>query len=727
MKDFDFDGYAKLLTEWVGFSQRHLYHCPEDEDLICYGPGFHTNWGIQTHAKAISAFAVVACLEDIDLSSIAISRDELIKTTLSMVRYMLRTHLSGDIPCTNGGKWGHSWIYALSVERMFHAFDLLWDYMTDDDKARLEAMMISESDYLLNDYTIVAGLVDNNMPESNIWNGAILYRTAVLYPDAPNAERYMEKSYQFFANGISVEADENSNEIVGGKRIGDLFVGANMFDSYACNHHKYLNIGYMYICISNIAMLHFFLKSRNVEPHPIIYHNLASLWRLVRATTFDDGRLFRIGGDSRARYSYCQDYALPSWLLIEDVLKEDCSTLVDGWLQILKKETLANGDGSFLSKRFGCHESRSPLYYTRLESDRANAISMALYWHKKFELKGENAYVPLTSWTDTYHGAAFSADKNRLASFTWRACELPQALIIPKDESSLAEWRHNLTGYICGLGLYNNNEAENFSVSAFEGGFLTSGSAISFSDQFLSEGHGKEYLAKKHIAFAALPDASTVLCLEKAKTHIRAFITESAGIFWNIPNDIFNDNLRHITSENGCFACKGGDHAKQNESFSLGQYANVDEKIGIASTEPLLLVRRDRRQVDIKGNPGCGTLYCEEICTQHRNEPDWVDKNTVLFHAGFAVSLGNSEATKMLSRSIRRFPIGNAEAVSVTGMDGKAYILIANFTETEVFLSEQDLPFKNAINLCTKKAQGATVIPPNAAILLQIEGEIMKS
>ena len=724
MKEFNFKGYADLLTKWVDFSQRHLYRCPENENLICYGPGFHTNWGIQTHAKATSSFAVVACLEEIDLSSISISREELIKTTLSMIRYFLRTHLTGDIDCTNGGKWGHSWIYALSVERIFHAFELFEDYMNDDDKARLKAMMISEGDYLLENYTILAGLVENNMPESNIWNGAILYRTAVLYPDAPNANRYMEKAYQFFANGISAEADENSNQIVGGKRIGDLFVGANMFDSFACNHHKYLNVGYMYICISNIAMLHFFLKSRNVEPHPMIYHNLAPLWRLVRATTFDDGRLFRIGGDSRARYSYCQDYALPSWLLIEDALGEDCTMLEDGWLKLLEKETDANGDGSFLSTRFGCHESRSPLYYTRLESDRANAISMALYWHKKYNLKPDKPSEPFTRWEDAYHGSAFSNEGNRLASFTWRACELPQALIVPKDDSALAEWRHNLTGYICGLGLYNNDEPEKFSVSSFEGGFLTSGSTISFSDQFLSEGHGKEYLARKHIAFAALPDASTVLCLERASAHIRAYITESAGIFWNIPNDIFNDNLRRIKSENGEHICQGGDYAKQNESFALGHYANVDEKIGIASAEPLVLVRRNRRQVDIKGNPGCGTLYCEEICSQYQSEARWADKNTMLFDNAFAVALGDTDATKATSQSLRRFSIGALDAVSVSGKDGKIYTLIANFKKTEQAICQKDLLGLSAINLCTGKAQEAVELAPGEALLLQSENLI---
>ena len=721
MGEFNFKGYADLLAKWVDFSQRHLYRCPGNEDLICYGPGFHTNWGIQTHAKATSAFATVACLEGMDLSSVSISKEELIQTTLSMIRYMLRTHLTGDVNCTNGGKWGHSWIYALSVERVFHAFELFEDYMSDEDKARLRTMMISESDYLLEDYTIVAGLVENNMPESNIWNGAILYRTAVLYPDAPNADRYMEKACRFFANGISAEADENSDKIALDKRIGDLFVGANMFDSFACNHHKYLNVGYMYICISNIAMLHFFLKSKNVEPHPIIYHNLEPLWKLVRATTFDDGRLFRIGGDSRARYSYCQDYALPSWLLIEDALGDDCTMLEDGWLKTLEKETEANGDGSFLSTRFGCHESRSPLYYTRLESDRANAISMALYWHKKYDLKPTKTTAPLTLWKDTYHGSAFSADRNRLASFTWRACELPQALIIPKDESTLAEWRHNLTGYIHGLGLYNNNEPEEFSVSTFEGGFLTSGSAISFSDQFLSEGHGKEYLAKNHIAFAALPDASTVLCIERAKTHLRAFITESAGVFWNIPNDIFNDNLRHIKSENGSFACKGGDDAKQNESFALGHYANVDERIGIASAEPLALVRRDRRQVDIKGNPGCGTLYCEEICSHHRSEAGWVDENTVLFDNAFAITLGDTEATKAMSQSLKRLSIGDLHAVSVIARNGKTYALIANFTDEAQTIPLDSCGIRSAVNLADEKSICKISLAPKDAVLLEYE------
>lgn len=77
------------------------------------------------------------------------------------------------------------------------------------------------------------------------------------------------------------------------------------------------------------------------------------LWQLIRTLTFDDGRLIRIGGDSRARYCYCQDYALPMWMFVSDAFGEDCSGLMRGWMEILHKEIKCNGDGSFLSERAG--------------------------------------------------------------------------------------------------------------------------------------------------------------------------------------------------------------------------------------------------------------------------------------------------------------------------------------------------------------------------------------
>lgn len=703
MGNFNFDLYADMLKRWVVFSQKHLYRCPEEEGLICYGNGTGTNWGMQTHLKAMSAFAVAALTEEIDFSDTPIAKDEILSEALAMLRFALRTHLTGDFVCTDGKRWGHSWIFALGIERMFHAIELLDGYMTEEDKARLKSLMLSESDFILNDYPIVAGLVENNKPESNIWNGAILYRTAVLYPDAPNKDAYIEKAYRFFANGISIESDENSDEIVGGCRIGDLFVGANMFDSFACNHHRYLNIGYMNICLSNIAMLHFFLKGRGVEPNEIIYHNLYEQWRLIRSTTFDDGRLLRIGGDTRARYCYCQDYALPSWALIEDVFGEDLSELEEEWGRTLELECAENGDGSFLSERFGYFEDESPLYYTRLESDRANSISLSLYWHKKFGLDNDgDGCEKIRAWSDEYHGAAFVSEKGRFASFAWRAAEQPQGLILCPNESSLAEWRYNFSGRITGVGAKSGDDVEDYTVKSFAGGFLTYGSAISYCDEF-GEGQEKENMARKRIAYAALPDGKTVLCLQRATALNRVFVAECEGVLWNIPNDIYNGKKRSFYFGGESVVLEGGVTGKR-EIRAVGGHLNVDGKIGIASLSPLTLLRRGKRQIDIVGRKNSGTLYCEEICSAYSDKHRWVSRGDILFDTGFAVSIGNAEKTVKMSKSLFRCEIESVKSIGVTGEDGKTYILVYNISDEETEISASALGAKA---LCDVEQGGA--------------------
>ncbi|MBQ6846262.1 MAG: hypothetical protein IJO61_03950 [Oscillospiraceae bacterium] len=683
MKSFDVQLSADLLKDWVVFSQRHLYKCKERPELVSYGVGEHVSWGVQSHQKAFSAFVIAALSDEIDWSDTPLSKEMVLSQAIGMLRYNLASHLVGDYHCIDGGKWGNTWISALGIERMFHAIDALKDYLTPKDKENLRNMMLSEADFLVAEYPVVAGLVENNKPESNIWNGALLYRTAAMYPDAPNKDLYIEKAQRFFVNGISLPSDENSDEMCDGVRIGDLFVGANMFESFSCNHHGYLNVGYMVICLSNIAMLHFGLKNLNSDAPKMIYRHAKELWELVRSFIYRDGRLLRIGGDTRARYCYCQDYALPVWAFAEEFFGDNCQSFINGWFEILRRESHFNGDGSFLSARMGQFENRSPLYYTRLESDRANVVSMMLYWHKKFSSDPKNVIQTKNSWSDEYHGAAFSSNGNRYASFVWRSAELPQGLLVPKDDSSLAEWRYNLSGRVIGTGLTNFDEYEKSEVRMFSGGFITFGSTLATSDDHLAENQPKEYIARKKIAFAALPDENTVLCLQEAKATGRVFVAESKGLFWNIPNDIYNKQERTIYHEYGNDYIRGGVFAKEFKVISLGNFVNADNKIGVASLKPMMLVRNPRRQVDIKGKDMTGSLYAEEVCTEYVSTPRWYEDGDRIFDTGFAASLGSSEETEKMSKSL--FSLENTElhTIGITAKDGRKYVLVANFTDED--------------------------------------------
>lgn len=724
------NGYADLLKKWVVFSQKHLYILPENKNLICYGAGEHGHWGTHTHQKAFSAFAVAAALDEIDWADTPLTREQVLYQALGMLRYTLYTHVSMDQVCTDGGKWGHNWIYALGIERMYHGIEAIEEHLTEDDREKIKAIILSECEFLFNEYTIKAGLfvppksspmwsenIQNN-PESNIWNGAIIYRALALYDDMPNREAYLDKARRFFANGISIPSDENSDETVDGQKIKDLFIGANMFESYSCNHHGYLNVGYMVICLSNIAMLHFFLKGKNKKADDMIYRHLKEQWKLINTCTFDDGRLLRIGGDSRARYCYCQDYALPMWALIEDVFGEDCSGKEDGWLKILQAESCANGDGSFLSNRFGQFEERSPVYYTRLESDRANVISMYLYWHSRYGLSCNGASERLASWEDEFHGASMNVGENRYASFVWRAAELPQGMLLPKNDSSFAEWRYNLAGHIEGVGRKNEDGYVSSAAKSFEGGFLSWGSTISYSDDFMAEGQQRDNMARKYVAFAALPDDSTVLCLQYAKSLNRTFISKIRGILWNVPNDIFNHCTRTLFTENNTCQLQGGANADQYETREVGFFANFDEKIGIASNAPLTLVRSGERQVVIKGRENSGTLYAEEICSPYISRPQWYDRDETLIDVGFAVSLGDHNATLKMKESLIEPKLFGLRAIGVTAKDGKKYILVANFDSCERSFDSKALDLGECVNVATGEKADICLLEAGAAVLL---------
>jgi hypothetical protein len=54
---------------------------------------------------------------------------------------------------------------------MMHAVSAIEEHLTADDKKRLKQVLISESDWLLDNLPIKAGPVDDNKPESNFWNG----------------------------------------------------------------------------------------------------------------------------------------------------------------------------------------------------------------------------------------------------------------------------------------------------------------------------------------------------------------------------------------------------------------------------------------------------------------------------------------------------------------------------------------------------------------------------
>ncbi len=696
--------YLECLEAWVPEFRRGLYALPDRPGRSCYGPGASNNWAVQTNLKAFAAAAVMAADPAFDETRAGVSRRSMLEHALALLRFSLESHCATGGRCLDGAPWGHTWISMLGIERMAHGVEAIETHLEPGDRDLLRRVLISECDWLLDGYyrgraerpgEIRAGTVENNHPENNIWAGALLHRAALLYPDAVRAAEYRDKGSRFLVNGISVAADALSGAVVDGRPVSEWFVGANFFESYALNHHGYLNVGYMVICLSNLAMLHFSCRRAGQEAPGALYHHAADLWNLVKLCTFEDGRLLRIGGDTRVRYCYCQDYAIPAWLMALDCFGDrDCPGFEAGWLAQVRREMANNGDGAFLSDR--CRELAgvSPLYFTRLESDRAAALSMGAFWRRTLELPGTAAEQPspifLTgAWSDEYHGACLVRGAARTASWTWLAGERPNGLCLPSGDSALAEWRHNLAGEIRGLGRVNYQDLVDHRQAIFDGGFLTWGRTVFRSEKMMCESHPDEETAGQEIVCAALPDDATMLVLQRARVLARVDLASVKGIFLQVPNDLFNGYRRVYRSGGRVLETNGRDWRAETIRVSGGRL-EIDGRLlleGAYGLDALFIHRPGRRQVGLsvrqdRADAG-GMLLVDEICAPCQLGRRNYDAGAVIYDHGFAISVRPACAGRVGRWGAR--PEGLAapgcpevRLVAADGRDGVRYLLAAN-------------------------------------------------
>lgn len=728
----------QLLHAWAQNAERHWYPIPGQPGQGCYGSGYNA-WGVQTNQKYVAALATLAMHGE---GVAGLDRQWARDRALAALRFSLASHVSGDGACTDGTQWGHTWISALGVERMMHGVYLLWPELAEAERAGVRRMLVSECEWIMAGFHrgSVRGVVADvwnssgkNAPESNLWNGAILWRTAVMFPDHPAAAEWQERAHTFLVNSVSVAADADVETLLAGKPVRERHVGANFFPNYALDHHGYLNVGYMVICVSNAAMLHFDCKLAGLPRPETLDHHQADLWNLVRRLIFADGRLARIGGDSRVRYAYCQEYLLPSLLYAADQLGDEHALgLADAQLALIEQEAAFNGDGSFFGKRLAAMEAHSPYYYTRLESDRACALSQWAVYRALLNQRGSTlSGAPPSSggaeskgtihptahpstaatnpvafaqdaaqgnfetsvaglWHEPEHGAVMHRSPTRLASFAWRAFGLAQGMCLPPDDGHLAEWESNLVGVVEFAADPHPAHPKpppprrllGYHTETFDGGFVTCGALIEAAEVELAEGWTGRDLAVHHIAFAALPDGRTVVGLELVRLgKARALVRSIKGLHLNIPNDLYNGHNRTLATAAGVVNLTSP--AAQDEVVSPGsRWACVEGRlgvIGIYGAETLAVSRSAVRR-----GGAYRSLYVDELCWPCVVEPQWADAGAILLDVGWAVLSGaDAEATGALARDVRVAalppPAPDVRAVSIMGADGRRYLVVANF------------------------------------------------
>ncbi len=705
--DLDLALYADRLRDWVAAMEP--WWVDEGGGLGCFGTGY-SHWGVQTNLKYAAAVAVLSTCEGVD-------RSWCVERALSAFRFAWATHRSGDRPGPDGRPWGCSWISPLGFERALHGWEALGEARTDTDRAAVRRVMAAEANWMCDDYEknghrgVIAGRWNDsgrNTPESNLWTGALLWRASRLMPGHERAADWAERAHDFLINAVSVAADADDPTPVAGRPVRDRHVDSQFFDHYALDHHGYFNVGYMVICASQAAIFHFDLKAAGWERPESLDHHQSDLWGVLRRMVFADGRLARLGGDTRVRYAYCQPYLVPALLYAADRLGDAHAVpLVARCLDLHFREAAHNADGSFYSRRLAPMRAADPYYYLRLESDVASTLGMAL------------AYAPLTDgaaspdasdptafeasvqggWHEPEYGAVLHRCPTRLASFAWRAQGLAQAVCQPPDDGDLCEWRLNLcpvVRYLGDHGVFPGGKAPHrrllgFTSETFDGGFVTAGSVMEGVDLVVREGGACTDMARTWIAFAALPDGRTCVGLQRvvAEPDRRGYTLEVKGLHLNVPNDLFNADVRiYHTSAGVRQAVVPTDDIEPLNS----RWLNIDGRVGVVGVYGDQTLRLDRSATRRGGK--LASLFVDEINFGGRDALTLHRAGDVLLDIGFVVL---SDADAQATARVEAEPIvldaaPEARGLRVVGQDGVTYEVLANFGEAGLQWNGDALP-----------------------------------
>ena len=688
-----------LLERWAEAVEPFWNEDADDPTRGCYGPGY-IHWGVQSNWNYAAAMATLAH---------QVGRpdaDHWRSRSLVALRFALATHLTGAATGNDGRQWGHSWISQLGIERGMHGMPLLEDTLTEADVAAKRRLLISEATWLLRDARrgdqsgVVAGLwgqAGRNVPESNIWSGSLLWRAAQAAPDHPDASAWRERSHTYFVNGISVPADAENRTVVAGEPVSDRHVGANFFPSYALDHHSYLNVGYMVICISNAAMLAFDMRAAGLLVPESLRHHQADLWAVLRRFIFGNGRLARIGGDSLVRYAYCQEYLLPSLLYAADALGDGHALLLaDSQLELIEREMDASDDGTFYGRRMGHMRDVNPHYYTRLESDRACALSMLVNYLPLVTAaeRPTGGFEPSVAgvWCEPEHGAVMHRSPARLASFSWRSRGLTMGLCLPPSDATAinsADWALNLSPVVRFLGDEGGDGGDHrrllrHHIETYPGGFVTCGAVMEGVDVRVDEGGQCTDQAVTHVAFAALPDGHTCVGLQLvvAAGDRLGYLTELKGLHLNVVNDCFNGDVRGLRGVAGEILLSSP--PEQDEVIATGsRWLTVDDVLGVR-----VLYGADELMVDrSRGRRGgrYGSLYVDDVCSSVETSLRSARPNEALIDVGFVVLSGDrAEAVAGLPGNRLSVPAPLVRGVCILGQNGRHYAVLANFGEDPV-------------------------------------------
>ncbi len=395
--------------------------------------------------------------------------------------------------------------------------------------------------------------------ESNAWSCALLQTARWAMPGSSRQPDWRKTAVAYCANAISLPADMQSEEKLGGRMLKELVKGANFQPGGIQEHHGFYHPGYEGWVLAYMAYA-FTMDEQLPEAQrdaDVYLHNWKRVYDRLKQSTLSKGRFVYAAGYDWIAYGYGNTQFMPAALFAASHFGDaDASAMVNGWLTLIEKQQEVAG-GSVQASRLASFQRFRVNDFSWYEAQEGCCLAQALWMLE--HMKGGRIPEPATEQefnqrnVATYHEPeahlAWYRDEAVFASAAWRAAHGQwQLLVQPVQLPHLLKFNHNGMGILQISGATPSVAVESSSIGTFAGGgFWTIGSIARDSKNVV---HGRPDnkvapLARQYEAMVVLPHGPTLL-VDYCQALDQLWLLHDGSLGLRLAADVFNEQRVRI-------------------------------------------------------------------------------------------------------------------------------------------------------------------------------------
>ena len=244
--------------------------------------------GIRPNTTCAADFGFLYRFGSFDSSIVGVSRHRLLHEDLvPMLRYLIRTHNSGDLKTDDGKSWGDAWQSAHWTAALGTAVWWCWQDLPLEIREGARRVIAHEAERIA--HTVPPHQIKfDSKSEENAWNSQVLSVALLLMPNDNRYAQWEAALQQWALSSYLRPSDSTSSLVVDGRPLSQQFRGANIYNDFTLENHGFVHPDYMGAWILNAGNdLDYLMTGR--KPFQSFLFNLSNIYNNQKRMLFPDG------------------------------------------------------------------------------------------------------------------------------------------------------------------------------------------------------------------------------------------------------------------------------------------------------------------------------------------------------------------------------------------------------------------------------------------------------